>query len=116
MANRSVSAPDRRQFPLMPAASRTSRSPRPSCHALGQEPFREGSCSAGELIASPEEALTVFDTATSATSFLCVIEDDPAGGTRVATWQGNSRQHPNTEVLLEVINRIANPMDLAVRR
>ncbi len=54
---------DRRQFLRMLAASPAlpyvALSPT-ILHALGQEPFREGG-PAAELIASPEEALTVFD-------------------------------------------------------
>ena len=61
----SANAPrtDRRQFLRMLAASPAlpyvALSPT-ILHALGQEPFREGG-PAAELIASPEDALTVFD-------------------------------------------------------
>ena len=63
MPNPSAPHPDRRQFLRMLAASPAlpyvTLSPK-LLHALGQEPFREGG-PAGELIGSPEEALTVFD-------------------------------------------------------
>ena len=63
MPNPSAPQADRRQFLRMLAASPAlpyvALSPT-ILHALGQEPFREGG-PAGELIASPEEALTVFD-------------------------------------------------------
>ena len=63
MPNPSAPQTDRRQFLRMLAASPAlpylTLSPK-ILHALGQEPFREGG-PAGELIASPEEALTVFD-------------------------------------------------------
>ena len=63
MPNPSAPQTDRRQFLRMLAASPAlpfvTLSPK-ILHALGQEPFREGG-PADELIASPEEALTVFD-------------------------------------------------------
>ena len=63
MPTRTAPQTDRRQFLRMLAASPAlpyvALSPT-ILHALGQEPFREGG-PAGELIASPEEALTVFD-------------------------------------------------------
>ena len=62
MPNLSAPQTDRRQFLRMLAASPAlpyvALSPT-ILHALGQEPFREGGPT-GELIASPEEALTVF--------------------------------------------------------
>ena len=48
-----------RMLAASPALPYVALSPK-ILHALGQEPFREGD-PAGELIASPEEALTVFD-------------------------------------------------------
>ena len=63
MPNPSAPQTDRRQFLRMLAASPAlpyvTFSPK-ILHALAQEPFREGG-PAGDLIGSPEEALTVFD-------------------------------------------------------